>query len=43
MFVLFFTELFVDDCVFSLLSVDDDSGDFVELATGEPLAVEIGV
>jgi hypothetical protein len=47
LFFLFFTELFVDDglgddCIFALLIVDD-SGDLIELATGEPLAVDIGV
>ncbi len=47
LFVLFFTGLFVneglgDDCFFSLLIIDD-SGDLIELAIGEPLAVDIGV
>jgi len=47
LFILFFTGLFVDeglgdDCFFSLLIIND-SGDLIELAIGEPLAVDIGV
>ncbi len=52
LFFRVFTEVFVDESLadgggggcflFSLIS-NDDSGDFIELATGEPFAVDIGV
>ena len=46
---IYFTELFAegslvcsgDGCLFSLV-IPDDSGDLIELATGEPFAVDIG-
>jgi hypothetical protein len=47
---IFFTGLFVEECLvgggggclFSLI-IRDDSGDLIELATGEPFAVDMGV